>query len=87
AALKELIREDNAVPVHFILDEFTNYKLPGLPNALTALAGYGVHCWMIVQELSEIARVYGHEALKTILSQTDVKQLFGITSIETATMV
>lgn len=87
AALKELIRENNTIPVHFILDEFTNYKLPGLPNALTALGGYGVHCWMIVQELSEIARVYGQEALKTILSQTDVKQFFGVASIETATMI
>lgn len=87
AALKELIRENNIIPVHFILDEFTNYKLPGLPNALTALGGYGVHCWMIVQELSEIARVYGQEALKTILSQTDVKQFFGVASVETATMI
>ena len=87
AALKELIREDSDVPVHFILDEFTNYKLSGLPNALTALGGYGVRCWMVVQELKEIARVYGNEALSTILSQTDVKQFFGVSSLETAQLV
>lgn len=87
AALKELVRSDNAVPVQFILDEFTNYRLPGLPNALTALGGYGVRCWMVVQELDEISRVYGREALSTILSQTDVKQFFGVASQETARLV
>ncbi|WP_157770023.1 type IV secretory system conjugative DNA transfer family protein [Ruegeria profundi] len=87
AALIELVREDNDVPVRFILDEFTNYRLPGLPNALTALAGYGVLVSMIVQDLEEVARVYGREALNTILSQTDVKQIFGIASLQTARMV
>lgn len=87
AALKELVREDNDVPVYFILDEFTNYRLSGLPNALTALGGYGVRCLMVVQELKEIARVYGHEALSTILGQSDVKQFFGVSSFETAQLV
>lgn len=87
AALKELVRSDDATPVQFLLDEFTNYRLPGLPNALTALGGYGVRVWMVVQELEEIARVYGREALATILSQTDVKQFFGVSSFETAQMV
>jgi type IV secretion system protein VirD4 len=73
AALKELIREDNTIPVRLILDEFTNYHLPGLPSMLTALAGYGILCTMVVQELEEIARVYGREALITIMSQSDVK--------------
>lgn len=87
AALKELVREDNDVPVRFILDEFTNYRLPELPNALTALAGYGIRITMIVQELREVARAYGNDALATILSQTDVKQFFGISSLESAQMV
>ncbi|MBR9820145.1 MAG: type IV secretory system conjugative DNA transfer family protein [Rhodobacteraceae bacterium] len=30
AALKELVRSDNATPVQFLLDEFTNYRLAGL---------------------------------------------------------
>ncbi|WP_300071796.1 type IV secretory system conjugative DNA transfer family protein [uncultured Ruegeria sp.] len=87
AALKELVRSDDATPVQFILDEFTNYRLPGLPNALTALGGYGVRCWMVVQELEEVARAYGREALATILSQTDVKQFFGVASFDTARLV
>ena len=87
AALKELVRQDNDVPVHFLLDEFTNYRLSGLPNALTALGGYGLHFWMVVQELQEITRAYGKEALATILSQTDVKQFFGVASQDTAKLV
>lgn len=87
AALKELIREDNTTPVRLILDEFTNYHLPGLPSALTALAGYGILCTMVVQELEEIARVYGREALITIMSQSDVKQFFGVSSLDSARLV
>lgn len=48
AALKELVRENNAVPVCLLLDEFTNYPLRGLPEALTGLAAYGIHCSLIV---------------------------------------
>ncbi len=87
SALRELVREKNAIPVHLLLDEFTNYKLSGLPGALTALGGYGIHVWMVVQELKEIARVYGAPALETILSQSDVKQFFGVAASETATLV
>ena len=87
AALKELVRAGNAVPVTLLLDEFTGYPLRGLPEALTGLAAYGIHCCLIVQELEEIARQYGREALATVLSQCDVKQFFGVASFETASMV
>lgn len=87
AALRELVRENNDTPVYFLLDEFTNYRLSGLPNALTALGSYGIRCWMLVQELDEISRAYGREALSTILSQTDVKQFFGVASDQTAQLV
>lgn len=86
AALKELVRSDDSTPVQFLLDEFTNYRLPGLPNALTALGGYGVRVWMVIQEPEEVVRAYGREALSTILSQTDVKQFFGA-SHETSKLV
>ena len=58
-----------------------------MPNALTALGSYGIRCWMLVQELDEITRAYGREALSTILSQTDVKQFFGVASDQTAQLV
>lgn len=44
-------------------------------------------CAIVVQELEEIARVYGREALTTIMSQSDVKQFFGVASLDTARLV
>ncbi len=73
--------------VLFLLDEASNYKIEGLPNALTALRGFGIVVHLVFQELEEIARVYGRPALATILSQTSVKQIFGVTSQETAELV
>jgi type IV secretion system protein VirD4 len=61
--------------------------LPGLPEALTALGGYGIRVSMIVQELEEIARVYDRETLDSVLSQTDVKQFFAVSSLKTAQLV
>jgi type IV secretory pathway TraG/TraD family ATPase VirD4 len=44
-------REEYQQAKRLCLDEFTNYPLPGLPEALTALGGYGIRVSMIVQEL------------------------------------
>lgn len=74
---KWLVREGNAKPVWIIADELTNYPLSGLMNALTGLASAGIHMALIFQEPREVARVYGEDALKTILSQTNVKLFFG----------
>jgi len=77
AVLKGLVRVGDARPVWFLLDEFTNYPLHGIPQALTGLASSGIHLAIILQELQELERVYGRDALKTVLSQTDVKLFFG----------
>lgn len=87
AALKEMIRAPNDIPVTFLLDEFTAYPLPQIPLALTALAGHGVRLWMVAQEMKELQRVYGPEALATIMSQSDTKVFFGINEPETASLV
>lgn len=84
AAIKALIRSDGNVPVHFLLDEATNITLPGLANDLTALRGYGLRCQFICQAKSEISRIYGKDATQTFYSQTDLKQFFGVSSLEEA---
>lgn len=84
AAIKSLIRTEGNVPVHFLLDEATNIPLPGLANDLTALRGYGLRCQFICQAKSEITRIYGREAAQTFYSQTDLKQFFGVSSLEEA---
>jgi len=87
AAMLELQRMGDNRPVIFMLDEASNVVIEGLPNALTALRGYGIRCYMVFQELEEITRVYGREAQATILSQTPLKQFFGIGSHATAEMI
>jgi type IV secretion system protein VirD4 len=87
AAMLELQRMGDNRPVIFMLDEASNVVIEGLPNALTALRGYGIRCYMVFQELEEITRVYGREAQATILSQTPLKQFFGIGSQATAEMI
>jgi type IV secretion system protein VirD4 len=84
AAIKSLIRTEGNVPVHFLLDEATNIPLPGLANDLTALRGYGLRCQFICQAKSEVSRIYGKEATQTFYSQTDLKQFFGVSSLEEA---
>lgn len=86
-AKHELSREPNNIQVQFLLDEFTNLRLDGLPNMLTGLAALDIRCIILVQELREIVRVYGVEALATVLSQCDVKQFFGFASHDTAQLV
>lgn len=87
AAITELTRCQNNKPVFFLLDECTNFRVEGLSNALTALREFGIRVWFILQELQEYSRIYGREALDTLLSQTEVKQIFGVQSQKTAELV
>ncbi len=87
AAITELTRCKSKKEVFFLLDECTNFRVEGLSNALTGLREYGIRVWFILQELEEYARVYGREALETLLSQTEVKQIFGVQSQKTAELV
>jgi len=83
AAMVELQREGNSNPVMLLLDEAANFAIDGLPAMLTALRGYGIRVFMVFQELEDIARVYGREALTVIRSQCKVQIYFG-SSAETA---
>ncbi len=87
AAITELTRCHNTKKVMFLLDEATNFKIANLPNALTGLREFGICVWFVIQELEEYSRVYGREALETLLSQTEVKQIFGVQSQKTADLV
>ena len=83
-AIKSLIRTEGNIPVHFLLDEATNIPLHGLAEDLTALRGYGLRAQIICQGKSELRRVFGKDSTETIYSQTDMKQFFGVTSLEEA---
>ena len=61
-------------PVYVIADETTNFRISGLDSLLTWGRGYGVRLHLVVQSLSAFRRVYGKEALNTLLSETESKQ-------------
>ena len=87
AAITELTRCQNTKPVFFLLDEATNFRVEGLSNSLTALREFGIRVWFIIQELEEYVRTYGRENFETMLSQSEVKQIFGVQSPKTADLV
>lgn len=87
SAITELTRCQNTKPVFFLLDEATNFRVEGLSNSLTALREFGIRVWFIIQELEEYVRTYGRENFETMLSQTEVKQIFGVQSPKTAELV
>ena len=62
--------------VTFMLDEATNFRVDGLPQNMTEARGSGVRFHFITQELEEVKRVYGREALDIVLSQTEIQQFF-----------
>ncbi len=87
AAITELTRCKNTKPVLFLLDEATNFRIENLSNSLTGLREFGIRVWFVIQELEEYARVYGREALETLLSQTEVKQIFGASGAKTCELI
>ena len=87
AAITELTRCRNTKPIFFLLDEATNFKTEDLSNKLTGLREFGIRVWFVIQELEEYARVYGRESLETLLSQTEVKQIFGASGAKTCELI
>jgi type IV secretion system protein VirD4 len=87
AAITELTRCQNTKPVFFLLDEATNFRIENLSNSLTGLREFGIRVWFVIQELEEYARVYGRESLETLLSQTEVKQIFGASGSKTCELI
>lgn len=61
-------------PVYVLADECTNFQISGLESLLTWGRGYGVRLHLVVQSLAAFRRVYGRDALSTLLSETEIKQ-------------
>lgn len=74
-AMTAIKRHDNkAVPVYFIMDEATNYKIHGLTSLLTWGRSYGLRLHLIFQDISAFENIYGRTAVETLLSETEIKQ-------------
>lgn len=66
--------ENKGVPVYFIMDEATNYKIHSLVSLLTWGRSYGLRLHLIFQDISAFENTYGKTAVETLLSETEIKQ-------------
>lgn len=65
-------------PILFLLDEMATLgRLPALEQAYSLMAGFGMQLWGIVQDLSQLARVYSETGWQTFISNSGVIQYFG----------
>jgi hypothetical protein len=72
------IEEKPERPILFLLDEMAALgRLPALEQAFGLMAGFGMQLWGIVQDLSQLARIYGEHGWQTFISNSGVIQYFG----------
>jgi type IV secretion system protein VirD4 len=65
-------------PILFLLDEMATLgRLPSVEQAFGLMAGFGMQLWGIVQDLSQLARIYGDNGWQTFISNSGVLQYFG----------
>ena len=86
---QELKRSTNKHrPVYLLADEATNCKISDLSSLLTWGREYNLRLHIIIQSFSAFRKTYGAEALKTLLSETEIKQfLAGQREPETLAMI
>ncbi len=81
----ELIgRDRSSRRVLFLLDEFAN--LGFMPNILRGMAQYrsqGVQILAVIQQISQLERLYGKEGLREVLGMSELLCAFGIWEAET----
>jgi type IV secretion system protein VirD4 len=72
------IAEKPEKSILFLLDEMpTLGRLPAIEQAYGLMAGFGMQLWGIVQDLSQLANVYGEHGWQTFISNSGVIQYFG----------
>lgn len=82
-ALRAVVRNRNR-RVTFLVDECATLGyLPELKTALSTYAGYNISLYLFFQDLSQIRSIYG-EAWETFVSNTAIRQFFGVNDNFTA---
>ena len=84
-------RDGRSIPSYkhrllLLLDEFTALKkLTVIEEALAYMAGYGLKAYLIVQDIQQLAAVYGQDG--QVISNTHIKICFAPNKIETAEVI
>ena len=84
-AVKAMTRSQGAPKerILFLIDEFPALKyMAPIEEAVGFLAGYGIHIWMFIQDLSQIKDLY--DRWETFISNCSVRMAFGTNDVETA---
>lgn len=62
----------------FVLDEFFSLGyISEIAKSAGLMPGYGLHMWVILQDLGQLQTLYGREGMQTFLGSADVQQFFG----------
>ncbi|PDY14126.1 hypothetical protein COO16_03960 [Bacillus pseudomycoides] len=72
-------------PVNFLLDEFPNIgRIEGYSETLSLCRSYLINMTTIVQDLSQVEKMYGKEIFKNILANHDTKLVLRVNEPSTA---
>ncbi|PGM79954.1 hypothetical protein CN957_15900 [Bacillus cereus] len=72
-------------PVNFLLDEFPNIgKIEGYSETLSLCRSYLINMTTIVQDLSQVEKLYGKEVMKNIIANHDTKLILRVNEQSTA---
>lgn len=76
----ELVGRDRSNrKVLFLLDEFANLGfLPSISRGMAQYRGQGVQVWAIIQQLSQLERLYGREGMRDFLGMSEIVNTFGV---------
>lgn len=71
-------------PVLLLIDEGGRTAIPNLHDAVTTVAGRGISIWLVIQSLSQLSAVYGHDRAKILLSNMDTQLFYRPNDLDTA---
>ena len=81
-------RKPQAATVLYLVEEAaTLKKFSALETMFTFGRGGGNRCWAVFQDIGQIQRYYGREALSTFLGSAQTRQFFGVRDYDTAQLL
>lgn len=87
AAMLYKQRHPGAPRILFVIDEAAQLgRFEALLRAYSYGRGMGIRAWSIWQDIGQVSRNYGREALSGFLGSSQTRQFFGIRDLDTARM-
>jgi type IV secretion system protein VirD4 len=81
-------RKPHAPRITMLIDEAGQMgNFPALLRAFTFGRGAGIRAWAFFQDLAQIKRNYGNDALQSFIGSAQFRQFFGVRDFETAELI